>query len=113
MHPNGTRLARTARTQSRFHVAVDELALLNRELSQLITLLDRDLVLARAVRLLTDDFGFDCAWIGERANPDGVVIGHTAGNRTDRFHGLTLRNGVVGPPGLIHRSGLPSRPKPA
>jgi DNA-binding CsgD family transcriptional regulator len=86
-------LARAARTLSQFHVAVDELALLNRELSQLIALLDRDLVLARAVRLLTDGFGFDCAWIAERTNPDGVVIGHTAGNRTDRFHGLTLRNG--------------------
>ena len=93
MHPNGAHLARAARTLSQFHVAVDELALLNRELSQLIALLDRDLVLARAVRLLTDGFGFHCAWIAERANPDGVVIGHTAGNRTDRLYGLTLRNG--------------------
>jgi DNA-binding CsgD family transcriptional regulator len=91
--PNGARLARAARTLSQFHVAVDELALLNRELSQLIALLDRDLVLARAVRLLTEDFGFHCAWIGERANVDGVVIGHTSGNRTDRLYGLTLRTG--------------------
>ena len=67
--------------------------MLNRELSQLIALLDRDLVLARAVRLLTEDFGFHCAWIGERANLDGVVIGHTSGIRTGRVQGLTLRSG--------------------
>lgn len=60
---------------------------------ELTALLDRDLVLARAVRLLTDEFGFHCAWIAERAGPDGVVIGHTSGNRTGRFHGLTLRSG--------------------
>jgi signal transduction histidine kinase len=86
-------LARVDRTLSQFHVAVDELAFLNRELSQLVALLDRDQVLARTVRLLTEDFGFHCAWVAERADTDGVVIGHTSGNRTDRFHGLTLRNG--------------------
>lgn len=93
MHPNGLRLARVARTRSRFHVAFDELTTLNRELSELIALLDRDLVLARTVRLLTEGFGFHCAWIAERTSADGVQIGHTAGNRTDRFHGVMLRNG--------------------
>jgi signal transduction histidine kinase len=86
-------LARVDRTLSQFHVAVDELAFLNRELSQLVALLDRDQVLARTVRLLTEDFGFHCAWVAERDDVEGVVIGHTSGNRTDRFHGLTLRNG--------------------
>ncbi|MDB5072371.1 MAG: two-component system sensor kinase [Candidatus Eremiobacteraeota bacterium] len=93
MHPNGAHLARVDRTLSQFHVAVDELAFLNRELSQLVALLDRDQVLARTVRLLTEDFGFHCAWVAERDGVEGVVIGHTSGNRTDRFHGLTLRNG--------------------
>jgi signal transduction histidine kinase len=86
-------MARADRALSRYHVAVDELAFLNRELSQLMALLDRDLVLARTVRLLTDDFGFHCAWVAERADADGVVIGHTSGNQTDRFAGLTLRSG--------------------
>jgi signal transduction histidine kinase len=86
-------LARVDRSLSQFHLAVDELAFLNRELSQLVVLLDRDLVMARTVRLLTDDFGFHCAWVAERVDVDGVVIGHTSGNRTDRFQGLTLRNG--------------------
>ncbi len=93
MHPNGAHLARVDRTLSQFHLAVDELAFLNRELSQLVALLDRDQVLSRTVRLLTEDFGFHCAWAAERVGVDGVVIGHTSGNRTDRFHGLTLRNG--------------------
>jgi len=93
LHPNGSRLARVDRTRSPFYIAFDELASLNRELSQLIALLDRDLVLARTVRLLTEEFGFHCAWIAEPANVNGVVIGHTAGNRTDRFHGVVLRSG--------------------
>jgi signal transduction histidine kinase len=93
LHPNGARLARVDRTAALFPTAVDELAFLNRELSQLMALLDRDLVLARTVRLLTDDFGFHCAWVAERVDVEGVVIGHTSGNRTGRFHGLTLRNG--------------------
>jgi LuxR family transcriptional regulator, regulator of acetate metabolism len=93
LHPNRADLARVDRTLSQFHVAVDELAFLNRELSQLVALLDRDQVLARTVRLLTEDFGFHCAWAAERVGVEGVVIGHTSGNRTDRFHGLTLRNG--------------------
>jgi len=74
-------------------LAVDELASLNREFSQLIAFLDGDLALARAVRLLTEEFGFHCAWIAERANTDGAVIGYTSGIRTDRVAGLTLRNG--------------------
>ena len=88
-------MARVDIALPQFHVAVDELALLNRELSQLMALLDRDLVLARTVRMLTDDYGFHCAWVAERGNvaADGVTIGHTSGNRTDRLHGLTLRNG--------------------
>lgn len=103
MHPNGARLARADRTP--FHTAVDELAFLNRELSQLMALLDHDLVLARTVRLLTEDFGFHCAWVAERADAgDGVVIGHTSGNRTDRFHGLTLRNGC-GLGGKVYAAG--------
>jgi DNA-binding CsgD family transcriptional regulator/signal transduction histidine kinase len=93
LHSNRSRLARVDRTRSRFSVAFDELATLNRELSVLIALLDRDLVLARTVRLLTEESGFHCAWIAEPSNSDGVVIGHTAGNRTDRFHGVMLRNG--------------------
>jgi signal transduction histidine kinase len=104
LHPNrsqphpgtpreGMRVARVDKALSQYHVAVDELAFLNRELSQLMALLDRDLVLARTVRLLTDDYGFHCAWVAERADADGVVIGHVSGNQTDRFKGVTLRNG--------------------
>jgi len=93
LHPNSADLARVDRTLSQFHLAVDELAFLNRELSQLVALLDRDQVLSRTVRLLTDDFGFHCAWAAERIDVDGVVIGHTSGIRTDRLNGLTLRTG--------------------
>ncbi len=79
--------------------------MLDRELSRIIALLDRDLVLRETTRLLTERFGFHCSWVAEREDGiDGVLIGHVDGNRTRRFPGTTLRPGC-GLGGKVYVSG--------
>ena len=86
-------MPRLDHARSQIHLAANELADLDRQLAQVIALLDRDVVLHETVRLLTDEFGLHCAWIAERVGTDGVLIRHTSGNRTEKFHGVTLRTG--------------------
>lgn len=87
-------MPRLDHARSTIHLAANELASLDRQLAQIIALLDRDVVLDETVRLLTDEFGLHCAWIAERLGvDDGVQIRHTSGNRTEHFRGLTLRKG--------------------
>jgi LuxR family transcriptional regulator, regulator of acetate metabolism len=86
-------MPRLDHARSQIHLAANELADLDRQLAQMIALLDRDVVLHETVRLLTDEFGLHCAWIAERVGTEGVLIRHTSGNRTEKFHGVTLRTG--------------------
>ncbi|HEY4440253.1 MAG TPA: histidine kinase, partial [Candidatus Elarobacter sp.] len=86
-------MPRLDHARSQLNLAANELADLDRQLAQVIALLDRDVVMHETVRLLTDEFGLHCAWIAERVGSDGVLIRHTSGNRTEKFHGITLRRG--------------------
>src|SRR6202166_1581764 len=86
-------MPRLDHARSQMHLAANELADLDRQLALMIALLDRDVVLHETVRLLTDEFGLHCAWIAERVGTEGVLIRHTSGNRTEKFHGVTLRTG--------------------
>ena len=86
-------MPRLDHARSQIPRAANELADLDRQLARIIALLDRDAILHETVRLLTDEFGLHCAWIAERVGSDGVLIRHTSGNRTEKFHGVTLRRG--------------------
>lgn len=80
--------------RSAIHLAASELVSLDRQFARIVGLLDRDVVMLEAVRLLTDEFGLDSAWIAERLGlGDGVLISHTSGNRTEHLRGITLHTG--------------------
>ncbi len=61
---------------SRIRLAADELAHLEREVARLVSVLDREAILNEATRILTEEFGFNCAWFAERGDEDYVVIRH-------------------------------------
>ncbi len=83
----------TRGTHSRIRLAADELAHLEREVAKLVSFLDREAVLREATRLLTSDFGFDCAWLAEHLDGDSVVIRHESGMLSTAFHDVVLRRG--------------------
>jgi len=64
--------------RSRIRLAADELAHLEREVARLVSVLDREAILHEATRILTEEFGFNCAWFAERTNADTVVIRYGA-----------------------------------
>jgi signal transduction histidine kinase len=80
-------------THSRIRLAADELAHLEREVAKLVSFLDREAVLREATRLLTSDFGFDCAWLAEHLDGDSVIIRHESGMLSTAFHDLALHRG--------------------
>ena len=86
-----TRVARGP--HSRIRLAADELAHLEREVAKLVSFLDREAVLREATRLLTSDFGFDCAWLAEHLDGDSVIIRHESGMISTAFHDVALHRG--------------------
>lgn len=76
------------------HLAVEELARLDRELAHLAVLLDRDAVLRGAAKLLTEAFGLHAAWIAEQDGAGGVLIKHASGESTGEFHGAPCAMGT-------------------
>ncbi len=64
--------------RSRIRLAADELAHLEREVARLVSVLDREAILHEATRILTEEFGFNCAWFAERTDADTVVIRYGA-----------------------------------
>jgi LuxR family transcriptional regulator, regulator of acetate metabolism len=86
-----TRVTRGART--RIRLAAEELAHLDREVARLASYLEREAVLREATRILTKEFGFDCAWLAEHADGDSVIIRHESGMISTAFHDLALHRG--------------------
>ena len=86
-----TRVTRGA--HSRIRLAADELAHLEREVAKLVSYLDREAVLREATRLLTSEFGFDCAWLAEHLDGDSVIIRHESGMISTAFHDVALHRG--------------------
>lgn len=79
--------------RSRIHLAVDELGNLDRELAQILLLMDRDVILRETTRLLTQGYGLHAAWIAEQDGHGDVEIKHASGTATEKFHGFTLHRG--------------------
>jgi len=82
----------TSGIHSRIRLAADELAHLEREVARLVSVLDREAILKEATRILTDEFGFNCAWFAERENDDAVVIRHGV-QMLSRVKDMVLRRG--------------------
>ena len=77
---------------SRIRLAADELAHLEREVAHLVSVLDREAILHEATRILTEEFGFNCAWFAERYDEDAVVIRHGE-HMLSRIKDMMLRRG--------------------
>jgi signal transduction histidine kinase len=78
---------------SRIRLAADELAHLEREVAKLVSFLDREAVLREATRILTSDFGFDCAWLAEQVDGESILIRHESGMLSPAFHHVILHRG--------------------
>jgi LuxR family transcriptional regulator, regulator of acetate metabolism len=83
----------TRGAQARIRLAADELVHLEREVTKLVSFLDREAVLREATRILTAEFGFDCAWLAEHVDGDSVIIRHESGMISTAFHDLALHRG--------------------
>jgi len=77
---------------SRIRLAADELAHLEREVARLVSVLDREAILHEATRILTEEFGFNCAWFAERKDADTVVIRYGA-HMLSRIEDMALQRG--------------------
>jgi signal transduction histidine kinase len=77
---------------SRIRLAADELAHLEREVARLVSVLDREAILHEATRILTAEFGFNCAWFAERADGESVIIRYGAG-MLSHVEDMILRRG--------------------
>jgi signal transduction histidine kinase len=77
---------------SRIRLAADELAHLEREVAGLVSVLDREAILNEATRILTEEFGFNCAWFAERDDEDSVVIRYGM-HMFSRVRDMVLRRG--------------------
>jgi signal transduction histidine kinase len=73
--------------------AIDALQELDARSSDLVTLLDRSLVLRGAVERMTVGLGLDIAFVAEPHGPVDLRASQVSGARTDRIRGLSVPKG--------------------
>ncbi|WP_188317039.1 GAF domain-containing sensor histidine kinase [Solihabitans fulvus] len=72
----------------------DMMVALDREYTEILTLLDQDAAVRRMVSTVPDRTGLDIAWVGEPDGDDRIVLRNTVHATTDQLNGLVVPVGA-------------------